>query len=377
MDPQTLKDLLDKYTSGTASTEELDLLESWYLKESAKATELTTEEVILAEQMMSERIQAHLGSQVEGQIKKIHHKATTWLSAAAILALIISCLWASMPFIRGMKGYQTDVSPGRSGATLTLGDGRQVVLSNVIEGEVARESGVVVKKLPGGLVEYVMDDKQTGKKNMNTLSTARGETYRVRLPDGTAVWLNAASSLKFPVSFKSAKHRRVELRGEGYFEVFKNQKQPFIVSTAHQEIEVLGTHFNVNSYNEDPDTRTTLIEGSVKVRALNHNVMDIVLKPGQTSVLAPEKFKILNIDAEQAFAWKDGDFMFKNEHIMSIMQKLSRWYDIEVSYEGDMSDLIFIGVVSRSKNISAVLKIMESTGNVHFTIEGRRVTVRR
>jgi ferric-dicitrate binding protein FerR (iron transport regulator) len=252
-------------------------------------------------------------------------------------------------------------------------------LSDAAKGEVAKEYGVVIRKSVDGMIEYLITDQdKPDAAGKNTLSTARGETYRVRLPDSTAVWLNAASSLKFPVSFSGKKTRSVELSGEAYFEVFEDKAHPFVVRTDQQEVRVLGTHFNVSSYPDELYASTTLVEGAVNVsRPALPDAKTILLKPGQRSLLRSGNLEVSNVDTQEAIAWKNGDFMFKNEHIESIMRKLSRWYDIEVSYEGDMSDLIFIGVVSRSKNISAVLKIMESTGNIHFKIEGRRVTIRR
>lgn len=383
MDQQKLKDLLFKYNSRTATPGELELLETWYLNESAKKSDLTQEDVGMAEKIMSAYLRSHIKSVSGLRASERNPGLMTWLAVAALFCAVIPGLLiytgAFSPALQKTETYSADIGPGRNAATLTLANGKKIILSDVVQGDVAKESGVVIRKSSDGMIEYLIKDQQkTDAADINILSTAKGETYRIRLPDGTAVWLNAASSLKFPVSFAAMKNRKVELTGEAYFEVFEDKSHPFVVATGQQEIQVLGTHFNVSSYADEPDTRTTLIEGSVKVFPLKlPEIKSIVLKPGQRSTLLDRKLEVSDVDAQEAIAWKNGDFIFRNEHIESIMRKLSRWYDIEVNYEGDMSDLVFIGVVSRSKNISSVLKIMESTGNVRFKIEGRRVTIRR
>jgi ferric-dicitrate binding protein FerR (iron transport regulator) len=383
MEQKQLQDLLHKYNTNIATPEEIELLESWYLTESSKKTSLTPQEVEEAEQVISAKLDSHLKPAAGLRVVYPKEKLRTWIVAAAVFCLIISGVFLYTPFfspsVQQSASYAVDIEPGRNAATLTLADGKKIALSEAAKGEVAKESGVVIRKSVDGMIEYLITDQnKPDAADKNTLSTAKSETYRIRLPDGTAVWLNAASSLKFPVSFTGKKSRRVELSGEAYFEVFEDKSHPFIVLTDQQEVRVLGTHFNISSYPDEPYASTTLVEGSVKVsHPALPDAKTILLKPGQRSMLRSGNLEVSNVDTQEAIAWKNGDFMFKNEHIESIMRKLSRWYDIEVSYEGDMSDLIFIGVVSRSKNISAVLKIMESTGNIHFKIEGRRVTIRR
>lgn len=242
------------------------------------------------------------------------------------------------------------------------------------------------------------------QKNFLTVYTSNGGIYQVTLPDGTKVWLNSASSLKFPETFPS-KERRVELTGEAYFEVAKkvingSKRVPFIVASDKQEIEVLGTHFNVSSYKAEGKTKTTLLEGSVKVKPLSkegellagvdpssldpldievnkkrafHNV---ILKPNQAATLTNTRIAVETVDAEEAVAWKDGEYIYRNTSLEEVMRTVSRWYDVEVVYQHkNVSNAALGGVISRSAKISEVLKMLEITANVHFKTNGRRITV--
>jgi ferric-dicitrate binding protein FerR (iron transport regulator) len=249
--------------------------------------------------------------------------------------------------------------------------------------------------------------RNNARGGLLTAATPRGGTYQITLPDGTKVWLNAASSLKFPASFGSLKTRSVELTGEGYFEVAKDKAHPFIVATAKQEVQVLGTHFNINAYNDEGSTKTTLLEGSVSVsslplysssrgkrsdeRPLGHATSrdlsyrrddgggrdDVVLKPNQESVLTNNaQIRVTDVTAEDAVAWKNGDFVFRGEALESVMRKVARWYDVEVVYADDVPrDVVIGGYVSRSRNISVVLERMAKTGRIKFKIEGKKITV--
>jgi len=202
------------------------------------------------------------------------------------------------------------------------------------------------------------------------LKTPRGGTYHVTLSDGTKVWLNAASALTYTASLGKTGVRKVKLEGEAYFEVAKNKTRPFLVENQGQTVEVLGTHFNINSYTDESSIKTTLLEGSVKVN-------NVVLKPNQQSVLtADHKIQVNTIDAETTIAWKNGNFVFAGEHIEPIMRRLASWYNIAVVYQGKKPSGQFRGVISRHNKISEVLKMMELTGAVHFEIEGRKVYVK-
>jgi transmembrane sensor len=209
----------------------------------------------------------------------------------------------------------------------------------------------------------------------DTLTIPRGGQYPIRLADGTKVWLNSATSLRYPETFAS-NERKVELiYGEAYFDVAHNSSKPFRVILKGHTLEDIGTQFNVNAYDDEPTMRTTLVEGSIKVSRSGKNIL---LKPGQQAIIKSTNSSIIvqNADVDEAVAWKNGYFKFDGEDLRSVMRKVSRWYNVDVTYQGNFRDNIsFLGEVSRSKNISAVLKIMEATGNVHFQITERRVVV--
>lgn len=285
--------------------------------------------------------------------------------------------------------YANDIKPGKNEAILTLADGSQISLTDVGQGELIKSKGISIVKTADGKLIYTIDSSTVKamanhpELAYNTISTPKGGTYQVNLPDGTKVWLNAASSLKFPQTFTNLKERIVELNGEAYFEVFKNKKQPFRVFTPGfgsgraQETEVLGTHFNISAYADDAETKTTLLEGSIQVRdpQKNNKRFAVTLLPGQQAILNNDQLNTSVVDTEEAVAWKQGTFMFANAGIESIMRKISRWYNVEIIYQGKISENNYIGTVSRFGNVTDVLDILEATKTVHFKIEGRRITV--
>ena len=273
---------------------------------------------------------------------------------------------------------------GTNKAILTLSDGRQVNLDAASTGEIATQSNAVVKKIAGGVIVYAAETDpptvKSGVPEFNTITTPKGGQYQVVLPDGSKVWLNAASSLKYPVRF-DAEQRLVELTGEGYFEIEKGGGNlPFIVVSNHQRIEVLGTMFNVNAYAEETCVRTTLIKGKVRVSALNgnyggHLILPGTLRPGEQSELFCDDLKIAEGNTEAALAWKNGMFQFENEDILVVMRKIARWYDVEVTYHGNMKGKVFSGAISKYKNVEEVLKMLQLTGSVSFTIKDRKIEV--
>ncbi|TZF81550.1 FecR family protein [Pedobacter sp. BS3] len=323
-----------------------------------------------------------------------------WKYAAAVILVCAIGLYfwkypgSKQPLVVNQKN---DIAPGGNKAILTLADGRKISLTDVKDGELAQQSGIrVTKTADGQLVYHVADASSAVPLAYNTLSTPQGGQYQVVLPDGTRVWLNAASSLTYPTTF-SGNERLVTLTGEGYFEVAKaplipqRGKQhalssrlagrgeawvPFIVMAEGQRVEVLGTHFNINAYPDEEVIKTTLLEGSVKVSKPNSAALldaGVKLHPGQQAVLSqvsPTAITVNNdINIEEAVAWKNGYFMFINEPVQSIMRKISRWYNVEIVYQDNLKDKALWGTVSRFKNVSEVLKMLELTGVVHFKIE--------
>jgi hypothetical protein len=264
-------------------------------------------------------------------------------------------------------------------ATLTLANGKKIVLDDARNGKLAIQGSVAITKTNNGLIIYDATDRisstaSAGPIAYNTVTTPKGGQYQVILPDGSFVMLDAASSITYPSAFTGNK-REVILTGEAYFEVAKDRTKPFRVNVDNkQQIEVLGTHFNIQAYPDDSNIKTTLLEGSVK---LLYNNKQAILRPGQMAINDVGKsFLIKEADIYEVMAWKNNLFIFNNENIKSIMKRLARWYDIDVVFDGDMEKVNFYGNYSRAKNLSNLLKYIELTEKVHFKIEGRRVIVK-
>jgi len=267
--------------------------------------------------------------------------------------------------------FKNDVLPGGDKATLTLADGSTVVLDDARNGTLAQQGSSKVIKV-GGKLLYDPTNNNSREIVFNTISTPNGGQYQLELPDGSLVWLNATSSIHFPTSFVG-KERRVEITGEAYFEVAKNRDMPFIVTVNGSEVQVLGTHFNVNAYSDEDNVKTTLLEGSVKfVSGTNVNT----LKPGQQSQLASNGLikLVSNVDVDEVVAWKNGMFDFENAGIETVMRQLSRWYDVEIEYKGKTDDQ-FIAEMRRNIKLSDALKALELTGKVKFEIQGKKIIV--
>lgn len=296
-------------------------------------------------------------------------------AAAAIFIIVGIGLVLQKDSQQNKNVFHNDIPAGINSATLTLDNGKKIILSDANSGQLASESGILITKSADGEVIYsIKNQTENAANKTNTLSTVNGQTYRLQLPDQSKVWLNAASSIKFPASFAGLKNRKVELTGEAYFEIYKDKEHPFIVKTDQQEVQVLGTHFNVNSYEDKQNTSTTLLEGSVKIT--NEHKIQQLLKPGETALVNNTANILVSLaDTKSSMAWKNGDFRFNEERIDEIMLKISRWYDIEVTYHGPVSKEKFSGKISRNKNISEVLNMLSYSNAVKFIVEGRRVTV--
>ena len=279
--------------------------------------------------------------------------------------------------------YKNDIKPGGNKAILTLADGTKIVLDDASEGAISRQGNTTIIKLDNGRLAYNAQtvSKMPSKAILyNTLTTPRGGQYCVTLADGTIVWLNASTSMRFPTAFAGSE-RKVEIKGEAYFEVAKNAAMPFIVKAGNEEIKVLGTHFNVTAYADDKVIKTTLLEGRVEVSLIKSSKTEttgnlVILQPGQQSQLdLNNDLTVVDADLEEAIAWKNGYFVFNNENIESIMLKISRWYDIKVDYQVDPLNRDFTGNISRTENVSEVLNMLEQTDAIHFKIEGKTITV--
>lgn len=275
-----------------------------------------------------------------------------------------------------------DVEAGGNKAILTLADGTKIILDDKSTGKIANQSGVNISKTADGQLVYAFGREYKSTANshdaaqqINTISTPKGGQYQINLPDGSKVWLNAMSSLKFPTQFL-AKERKVELVGEAYFEISPfyagKIKLPFKVISptadgSSQEVEVLGTHFNINAYGNEMSTKTTLLEGSVKVINL-HSKTESILQPGQQAVLKGNQTYVKTVDKEEIMAWKNGDFLFNNLQLVDIMKQLERWYAIRVDYS-TLPNTRYQGVISKHVSLSQVLNMLELTGSLKFKID--------
>lgn len=273
--------------------------------------------------------------------------------------------------------YANDVDPGSDKAILTLANGTKINLSDARSGSLLKQSGIEIVKAEDGTLVYKVAASRSNTSAYNTITTPKGGQYKIVLPDGTRVWLNAASSLSYHTSLKDGRgDRKVNLVGEAYFEVSKTKNMPFIVKTDKQEVIVLGTHFNINSYKDEPDTKTTLLEGAVSISAPHGGKSGIVLKPGNQAVNNGAGIKIEKIDTSMAVAWKNQEFVFRNESLESIMRKVGRWYDVEIVYENnEVGKELFGGTISRYDKISKVLRALEGTGDVKFKIQDRKILI--
>lgn len=367
-----IKEILEKVSSGNASAEEEAVARLWlhqlHQNEEAGLSEEELNEV-------SEEMWASLEKNRKPSAVKTG-KLWPYIAAAASVVLVAGMglyfySQQSAAPVKAPQQYSNDVPAGSNKAYLTLADGKKILLTNATNGMLAEEGGVKITKTADGQLVYTIADE--GKQSVgkyNRIETPVGGQYELQLPDGTRVWLNAASSLKYPASFSSLKQRSVELTGEAYFEVAKDKTKPFLVKSKGQEVEVLGTHFDVNAYPDEQSIRTTLIEGSVKLNG------QLTLKPGQQSVLNDGKFNVKEVNANDAADWKNGEFVFNNEPLTSILKKAARWYGVEIVYTNELARIpTFTGSVSRSENISSVLNMLEETSNVRFSIAGKQIRV--
>jgi hypothetical protein len=303
-----------------------------------------------------------------------------WKAAAA--ALIISIFGVAAHFYlitpkqktlaKSQAYLKSEILPGVNKAVLSLSDGSIVVLDDVNSGQVASQGGIKITKLANGQLLYRKINELLPEVVYNTLTTPRGGQYSIILPDGSKVWLNAASSIRYPTFFSDSE-RRVELTGEAYFEIAHNAKKPFKVTFNGLEVKVLGTHFNINSYKEEKTSNTTLIEGSV---SLSKGDANVILKSGdQAQVGNSDKITVIdNVDVHNVLAWKNGYFSFDKSDLKLILRQISRWYDVDISFEGESPKRVFSGKINRNSNISDVLKILNEC-KVNFRIEGRKLIV--
>ncbi|UKT65017.1 FecR family protein [Pedobacter mucosus] len=357
--------LLDKFERGTLSQTETVILESWYLDWPVEGHDDLSQSEISSELKI-------LRSSVPDLVHTKRLRLFPRLVAAASVLIAVA---AGVYYLAAQRSSPElvistkNIRPGFNQAILTLANGKKIPLKSAQAGSLSIQGNAVIKKAGDGTLIYdLRPGAPQGEGGYNTIRTPRGGQYKIILSDGTSVWLNADSYLRFPSSFTGSE-RRVELSGEAYFEVAKNRQKPFIVTGKSQTVEVLGTHFDVSTYPGETISRTTLVEGSIKING------KVTLKPGEQSRVRGKEIEVIAVDPANAVAWKDGKFRFENENIKDIMREVSRWYDVEVSYQGEITHQEFSGSVSRFDEIAKVLDLLQSTNTVHFKAEGRRIIV--
>lgn len=366
MDIKQARELTQKYIDGKCSPTEKAIFESWYNQSiSSKSEELAEPDYEALHHRLAQSLPVGLAK-----------KQVLWpriFTAAVVLLTLSVGVWFFKLRKSATAGKlvqnRQDIGPGKNIAMLTLADGKAITLSEAKKGLIVNSN-----KLAYDDGSSVITSSFKAADMM--VSTPRGGQYQLVLPDGTKVWLNAASSLKFSGNLIAAGERRVILKGEAYFEVFKDKRRPFVVESMGQKVEVLGTHFNVSANPDESAIKTTLIEGCVQVSQEGTKNAKI-LKPNQQSIITAglAQIKVEDVDPESVLAWKNGYFMFDDEDLESIMQKVAKWYDVEIQYEQKPVGLTFIGTVSRSRNVSEVLHALERTGKIRFKIEDRRILV--
>ncbi|MBO9732805.1 MAG: FecR domain-containing protein [Chitinophaga sp.] len=300
------------------------------------------------------------------------------LAAAAIFLLILGAgfWWYKGTVVKTAIAEHAlpAIHPAGNKATLTLADGSIIELDSAQNGALGQQGSTRIIKVNHGRLAYAAgsSDASTAPQ-YNTISTPKGGQYQVVLPDGSQVWLNAASSLRFPVTF-TGNNRTVSLTGEAYFEVAQNARQPFMVHTSGMDVKVLGTHFNVMAYPDEGHVRTTLLEGAVSV---SQGGATTQMQPGQQARMddAGTAFSISRPDISDVMAWKNGEFRFRKTDVPMIMRQIARWYDVEITYKGDLSDIKLYGSMTRKENVAQLLELLEQTGMVHFSTSGNRITV--
>lgn len=370
-----LAGIILKSASGGLSPEEQQQLDAYLQASEAnrqKYRELTSAATLEQKLLRYEAWENVRTANYQQLLQRIHppkrrtFRPWHYAAAAAVLALLIAgiLLWQTPQRNASPFAHAADIAPGKTGAVLTLADGSQVVLDSITNGVIAAQNGsqVVMKN---GQLAYDPGNSTGNNIAYNTMSTPKGRQFHLTLPDGTRVWLNAASSLKYPTAF-TGKERSVTVTGEAYFEVAQNASQPFKVNVpGAAPVEVLGTSFNINAYIDEEDIRATLLEGSVRIGST-------ILQPGQQ--MKVKAGNVMNADTDKVMAWKNGIFNFNDASLKEVMRQLERWYDIEVIYENGVPDTYFYGKVSRDVSLAGILKVLEAT-RVHFRVEGRKLIV--
>ena len=379
MTPEEYISLYEKYRNGSCTPEETAQLMQY--RDNFHLLEEEDARAAVVDEQLQHRIYGKIMQTTGG--KKIVRLTGWWQAAAAVLllALGLSALFTRNNTKRPLAVKENKapaaapqpIKPGTNTATLTLADGSVITLNDAPEGVVAQTGSTAITKAKGLLSYTANSNVAVNESSLNTMNVPRGGQYAITLSDGTRVWLNSGSSLTYPEVFAGAE-RKVVLSGEAYFEVSKNEQKPFIVHTDRADVHVLGTHFNINAYNDEGVLKTTLLEGAVRLSAATASVL---LAPGEQGLITGSRPGIekKRVNVNQEIAWKAGYFVFRYNTIGDIMRQISRWYDVEITYRGGLPTGTFGGTYSKGKDLPELLNGLELTGLVHFKIEGRNVIV--
>ncbi|OFY43856.1 MAG: hypothetical protein A2X18_13170 [Bacteroidetes bacterium GWF2_40_14] len=393
-EPQKIADLIIKFLHNNLDTEEKAILDEWLSKseknrlmfERIKNRDYIKEKLSTFNQIDPEHLWDKIIHRIPYQKRLLLNSRNWYRHAAAAIIFITGAsvlLYNSYQHVKMTAQADIlrnhDLLPGGNRATLTLGDGTQIVLDSTRNGNLSKQGNTAILKIDNQLVYNSAKAKKSEQILYNTVTTPRGGQYQIALPDGSLVWLNAASSITFPTAFKG-KERRIKISGEVYLEVSKlalsnKDKMPFIVELNGVEVRVLGTRFNINAYEDEREVKVTLLEGSVNVKNLYVDEAKTI-EPGEQAILGSSgNIDTKLVDIEEAVAWKNGYFQFENASLQSVMRQISRWYDVNVSYEGNPRKRQFGGKIKRDVNASEILKILEES-NVHFDIQGKNIIVK-
>ena len=395
MDKKTILAFIDRFLAGQSNKIENQKLTEFY--ESFEG-DISTQEHLAENPELKNKIFNKIQLSISDTITKVPVKRLFFgfrIAAAFLILIGLSTLFYWMLNTRYKSNQITkitqskkveDINPAKDIAILTLANKSRIKLDETYSGEIAVESGISIVKTSNGDLVYKIKNVEKNKNNSeekyNTITTPKGGKFNVVLPDGSLVMLNAASSLTYPIYFKK-NERTVHFKGAAYFEIAKvfgkNHKRiPFFVHSKDQIVEVLGTHFNINSYDNEEYVKTTLLEGSVKIIKTKSGYATKFLIPGQQSLTKiGTETKIIKADVQQTIAWKDGYFMFKNSNIKEIANELERWYDVEIEYSENIAFDNITGYISRNVKISNVLKMLELSGFLNYEIKGRKILLKK
>lgn len=385
-DPNRIAYLIAGYIRHTITEAEHDELDAWVEASDQNMKlfeELTDEDNLRANLEWMDKVQTQkryqqdkASGKFDSPERKTRSISRAWLVAASVL-LVVGLLafykWGGWKSDSSAPDPGTQISslkPGGGQVTLTVGSETVIDLSKAGEGRVTSDSGIIISRSADGMLQYTVAATSDGPVVQHVLETQTGGTFKARLPDGSVVWLNALSRLSYPSRFTGAV-REVELTGEGYFEIAPDAEHPFHVTSGAQTVEVLGTHFNINAYSDEPAIVTTLLEGSVQVTIESSSKK---IKPGQQAVLTGNNIQVRGADTASSIAWKNHNFKFSDASIETVMRQVSRWYNAEIVFQ-DKVQQHFNATVDRTEPIDKLLHYLESTGQVHFKVQDNKIIV--